>query len=358
MKKQDVILSASRGGPATTSGRSLNGGTSAPGIILPDGHYNGDSSGAGSPALKLAEPGAGAPDDDILIELDGVHKAFGAKPILAGATIAIRRGEAVGIIGASGTGKSTTLRLMAGLLAPDRGSVKVMGTPRSGLLADDPALARRVRVGMVFQNGALFDSLTVGENVGFTLLEHSRAPPATVRAAVAAALAAVGLSGVERLYPSELSGGMRKRVALARAIISDPTGRYALDGPDGDGEGGEEGSLPPEQVIMYDEPTAGLDPVASTVIEDLIRSLHTPPGKGGASPALDVNGPLPGGGGVSSYIVVTHQHSTIRRAVDRLVFLHGGRVVWQGSVQEFDTTDEPIVRQFASGSLDGPIKYE
>jgi ABC-type transporter Mla maintaining outer membrane lipid asymmetry ATPase subunit MlaF len=309
-----------------------------------------------SAATPTTHP-SGSPDDDVLIELDGVHKAFGAKPILAGASIAIRRGEAVGIIGASGTGKSTTLRLMAGLLAPDAGCVRVMGTPRSGLLADDPALARRVRVGMVFQNGALFDSLTVGENVGFTLLEHSRAPPATVKSAVAAALAAVGLSGVERLYPSELSGGMRKRVALARAIIADPTGQYGLE----DGPAHEHGpangptSSPPEQVIMYDEPTAGLDPVASTVIEDLIRSLHTPPG---TRAATDGAGPLPGGGGVSSYIVVTHQHSTIRRAVDRLVFLHGGKVVWQGSVEEFDSTDEPIVRQFASGSLDGPIKYE
>ena len=302
-----------------------------------------------------------------------MHKAFGAKPILAGATIAVRRGEAVGIIGASGTGKSTTLRLMAGLLAPDAGCVRVMGTPRSGLLADDPALARKVRVGMVFQNGALFDSLTVGENVGFTLLEHTAAPPAVVRAAVAAALSAVGLSGVERLYPSELSGGMRKRVALARAIITDPTGGCETGSGRGK-EGGGDGSAaaddddddpdgpPPERVIMYDEPTAGLDPVASTVIEDLIRSLHTPAGgAAGSMSSLTAGGSTSGsvpGGGVSSYIVVTHQHSTIRRAVDRLVFLHGGAVVWQGSVAEFDTTDEPIVRQFASGSLDGPIRYE
>ena len=297
-----------------------------------------------------------------------MHKAFGAKPILAGASIQVRRGEAVGIIGASGTGKSTTLRLMAGLLAPDAGCVRVMGQARSGLLADDPALARKVRVGMVFQNGALFDSLTVGENVGFTLLEHTAAPPSAVRAAVAAALSAVGLSGVERLYPSELSGGMRKRVALARAIITDPSGsaesgwgREKKRGGHSDAEDGLEDAPPPERVIMYDEPTAGLDPVASTVIEDLIRSLHTPPPAPGASISLtnggSSNGSIPGGG-VSSYIVVTHQHSTIRRAVDRLVFLHGGAVVWQGSVEEFDTTDEPIVRQFASGSLDGPIRYE
>jgi ABC-type transporter Mla maintaining outer membrane lipid asymmetry ATPase subunit MlaF len=364
--RQSLFLSArANGGEApSTSGRGggngYQNGSAASTIILPGGRYSPTSTPLASPP---------PPDSDVLIELDAVHKAFGAKPILAGATIAVRRGEAVGIIGASGTGKSTTLRLMAGLLAPDAGCVRVCGTPRSGLLADDPALARKVRVGMVFQNGALFDSLTVGENVGFTLLEHSAtASPSAIRAAVAAALSAVGLSGVERLYPSELSGGMRKRVALARAIITDPTGdgRWSSGGGTRGGHDGGEGvdadAPPPERVIMYDEPTAGLDPVASTVIEDLIRSLHTPPGGSGAS-SLAAGGSANGegvapGGGVSSYIVVTHQHSTIRRAVDRLVFLHGGAVVWQGSVAEFDSTDEPIVRQFASGSLDGPIRYE
>ena len=371
---QSLYLSgrAADGQAASTSGRGGGNGSGSQGngspappppqstITLPGGRPYAPTPLAAAHLL----PGVG--DDDaapVLIELDAVHKAFGAKPILAGASIAVRRGEAVGIIGASGTGKSTTLRLMAGLLAPDAGCVRVMGAPRSGLLADDPAAAAKVRVGMVFQNGALFDSLTVGENVGFTLLEHTAARPATVRAAVAAALSAVGLSGVERLYPSELSGGMRKRVALARAIITDPDGdgRWSQSGGAGGGEGVDLDAPPPERVIMYDEPTAGLDPVASTVIEDLIRSLHTPPGSGMAGSGLAAGGSTAGfvpGGGVSSYIVVTHQHSTIRRAVDRLVFLHGGAVVWQGSVAEFDTTDEPIVRQFASGSLDGPIRYE
>jgi ABC-type transporter Mla maintaining outer membrane lipid asymmetry ATPase subunit MlaF len=180
----------------------------------------------------------------------------------------------------------------------------------------------------------------------------------------------VGLSGVESLYPSELSGGMKKRVALARAIVKDL------------GAGDDE----PEELIMYDEPTAGLDPVASTVIEDLIRSMHEPDaasslassddGGGGAVAAAGAangaaagaaNGAGGGGeahgrrrpatGGITSYVVVTHQHSTIRRAVDRIIFLHAGVVVWEGSVAEFDATEEPIVRQFASGSLQGPIVY-
>jgi ABC-type transporter Mla maintaining outer membrane lipid asymmetry ATPase subunit MlaF len=181
---------------------------------------------------------------------------------------------------------------------------------------------------MVFQNAALFDSLTVGENVGFLLYEHSSLPVNIIKQRVAASLAKVGLKGVENLYPSELSGGMKKRVALARAVVSDLKGDGA------------------EQLIMYDEPTAGLDPVASTVVEDLIRSLQVSSEDGGGS-----------AGNISSYIVVTHQHSTIRRAVDRIIFLHQGMVVWQGTTAEFDSTDEPIVRQFAEGSLEGPISY-
>ncbi|KAK9916055.1 hypothetical protein WJX75_007892 [Coccomyxa subellipsoidea] len=279
---------------------------------------------------SLTSSSARTDDNEILIELKDVHKSFGNKKILRGVNIKIRRGETVGIIGGSGTGKSTTLRLMAGLLAPDSGEVQILGQTRKGLLADDPELAERLKVGMVFQNGALFDSLTVGENVGFMLYEHTALPHDRIEAIVAESLSAVGLSGVEQLLPSELSGGMRKRVALARAIVRDDL--HAND----------------EQVVMYDEPTAGLDPVASTVVEDLIRSMHASPTSNGAGPRS----------GITSYIVVTHQHSTIRRAVDRIIFLHEGLVVWEGPVEEFDSTDEPIVRQFASGSLTGPIKYE
>ena len=258
----------------------------------------------------------------MLIEFEGVSKAFGDKLILRDATFKIRRGEAVGIIGASGTGKSTTLRLAAGLLQPDTGTIRIQGQQRVGLLSDNDEDDGHLRVGMVFQNAALFDSLTVGQNVGFLLYEHSTLPEAKIKELVADSLSKVGLRGVEDLYPSELSGGMKKRVALARAVVSDLRSDV-------------------EQVIMYDEPTAGLDPVASTVVEDLMRSLHN----------------ADGSTGISSYIVVTHQHSTIRRAVDRIIFLHQGKVVWEGTVGEFDTTDEPIVRQFAEGSLEGPISY-
>lgn len=352
-----------------------------------------------SDAPSLARRSSSSSDDNEppLIELINVSKSFGSKQILRDATISIRRGEAVGIIGGSGTGKSTTLRLMAGLLAPDSGEVRIAGIPRKGLLSDDPDADGRVRVGLVFQSGALFDSLTVGENVGFLLYEHSDLPEARVKAAVADALASVGLSGVEGLYPAELSGGMRKRVALARAIVRDRGGGSGGGGGGGNGSGSarrrkEEAAAassspssslaappPRDQVIMYDEPTAGLDPVASTVIEDLIRSLG--PKRKKKRTKKNENSSFFGGGDdggdgddldddsfsssessdpavCAAHIVVTHQHSTIRRAVDRLVFLHQGSVAWEGTVEEFDASDAPIVRQFREGRLDGPIKYE
>lgn len=286
-----------------------------------------------------------AADPDVLIEFKDVYKTFGDKPILQGATFKIRRGEAVGIIGASGTGKSTTLRIAAGLLAPDKGDVFILGKKRQGLLSDSKE-EEDLKVGMVFQNAALFDSLTVGRNVGFLLYEHSDLPAKEIEKQVSRSLSKVGLRGVENLYPSELSGGMKKRVALARAVVSDV-------------KSGQ------EQVIMYDEPTAGLDPVASTVVEDLMRDLHSENAglqMGSMTETLAENGTLTVSPrepikGISSYIVVTHQHSTIRRAVDRIIFLHKGRVVWEGPTSEFDTTDEPIVRQFADGTLNGPISY-
>uniref|UniRef100_A0A0D6QVM5 ABC transporter domain-containing protein n=1 Tax=Araucaria cunninghamii TaxID=56994 RepID=A0A0D6QVM5_ARACU len=266
-------------------------------------------------------------DSDCLIECRNVHKSFGEKHILRGVSFKIRYGEAVGIIGPSGTGKSTILKIMAGLLAPDKGEVYICGKKRHGLISDEDI--EGLRIGLVFQSAALFDSLTVRENVGFVLYEHSKLPHERIAQLVTESLEAVGLKEVEDRLPSELSGGMKKRVALARAIIFDDSHRATAP-----------------EVVMYDEPTAGLDPIASTVVEDLIRSVHI---KG-----CDARGKP---GKIASYVVVTHQHSTIRRAVDRLLFLHEGQVVWQGMTHEFDTSTNPIVRQFAVGSLEGPIQY-
>ncbi|KAK1294008.1 hypothetical protein QJS10_CPA16g00180 [Acorus calamus] len=203
---------------------------------------------------------------DILIECKDVHKSFGEKQVLRGVSFKIRHGEAVGIIGPSGTGKSTILKIMAGLLAPDKGEVHICGRKRHGLVDDD---------GFLVYELAWYENSCMQKNQIAELVTET--------------LAAVGLKGVEDLMPSELSGGMKKRVALARSIIFDNTKE----------------SIEPE-VVLYDEPTAGLDPIASTVVEDLIRSVHL---KG-----KDAMGKP---GNIASYAVVTHQHSTIRRAVDR-----------------------------------------
>lgn len=253
-----------------------------------------------------------------LIELRGVSKAFGENKVLDRADLRIYPGEALAVIGPSGTGKSTVLRIIAGLLAPDEGEVYIGGKRRKGLIEDapDPLL-----ISMVFQQAALFDSLTVEENVGFLLYQHSRLSRRRIRQLVEERLEMVGLSGISRRYPSELSGGMRKRVSFARAIMVNP------ENPD---------DTP--AVLLYDEPTAGLDPIASTVIEDLVRSLQCPQR------------------GCQSYVMVTHQESTIRRTADRVLFLYQGRVQWQGKVHELDTTDTPLIRQFFSGSVEGPIQ--
>ncbi|RCJ20737.1 ABC transporter ATP-binding protein [Nostoc minutum NIES-26] len=253
-----------------------------------------------------------------LIELKGVSKTFGNNKVLDNVDLTIYRGEALGIIGPSGTGKSTILRVIAGLLNPDEGEIYIQGVRRDGLIEDsvDP-----VGIGMVFQQAALFDSLTVDENVGFLLYQHSKLSRSRIHELVKEKLEMVGLSEIGHLYPSELSGGMRKRVSFARAIMSNPDN--PKDSP---------------EVLLYDEPTAGLDPIASTVIEDLIRQLQL------------------ANGVCSTYAIVTHQDSTIRRTADRLVFLYQGKVQWQGTVSEIESTDHPLIKQFMSGNVQGPIQ--
>lgn len=266
---------------------------------------------------QSAESAADCTDPTPLIELRGIRKTFGSNRVLNDLDLTMQRGEAIAIIGPSGTGKSTILRIIAGLLPADAGDVYVSGQRRAGLIEDaqDP-----VGIGMVFQQAALFDSLTVEENVGFLLYQHSNLSSSEIRSLVSDVLEMVGLPDIGDRYPAELSGGMRKRVSFARAIISNPenpTDRPAL--------------------LLYDEPTAGLDPIASTVIEDLIRDIQRSRGCG-------------------SYIIVTHQDSTIRRTADRVIFLHEGKIQWNGEISEIDRTDNPFVRQFFSGDIKGPIQ--
>ena len=252
-----------------------------------------------------------------LIEIKGVSKSFGSNVVLDEVDLTIYPGEALAIIGPSGTGKSTILRIIAGLLAPDAGEVYVQGQRRQGLIEDAPD---PIAIGMVFQQAALFDSLTIEENVGFLLYQHSKLPRSRIREIVNHRLEMVGLAGVGDRYPAELSGGMRKRVSFARAIMSNPDNFQGTP-----------------SLLLYDEPTAGLDPIASTVIEDLIRELQC---------EAEI---------CSTYAIVTHQDTTIRRTADRIIFLYQGKVQWEGTVSETDTTDNPLIRQFFSGSVQGPI---
>jgi phospholipid/cholesterol/gamma-HCH transport system ATP-binding protein len=269
-------------------------------------------------AVTTVNPGVTKSAPEVpLIELRGVTKAFGDNVILDRVNLKIDQGEALVIIGPSGTGKSTILRMIAGLMPIDQGTIYINGEKRQGLIEDqsDP-----ISISMVFQQAALFDSLTVEQNVGFLLFQHSNLSPRQIRGLVDEKLEMVGLSGTNNQFPSELSGGMRKRVSFARSIMSDPNNPKSRP-----------------EIVLYDEPTAGLDPIASTVIENLVRDLQCTKR------------------GCGTYIMVSHQHSTIRRTADRIVFLYGGKVQWIGTVEEIDTTDNPLVRQFFSGSVDGPI---
>jgi phospholipid/cholesterol/gamma-HCH transport system ATP-binding protein len=253
-----------------------------------------------------------------IIQLRGICQKFGDNVILDGVDVDIYKGEGLGIIGPSGTGKSTILRIIAGLLTPDSGSVYILGQKRLGSIEDaqDP-----LYIGMVFQQAALFDSLTVEENVGFRMIQQSKLSRKKIRSLVEDKLSLVGMKGVADRYPDQLSGGMKKRVSFARAIMSNP--ERPEDNP---------------EVLLYDEPTAGLDPIASTVIEDLVRNLQTVTG------------------GCETHVMVTHQDSTIRRTTDRIIFLHKGKVQWNGRTADIDSTQDPVVRQFFSASTEGPIR--
>jgi phospholipid/cholesterol/gamma-HCH transport system ATP-binding protein len=246
-----------------------------------------------------------------MIAMRGLRKRLGRKQVLDGVSLDVDKGETLVVLGPSGTGKSVLLKHVIGLMAPDEGSIEVDGYEIVGL--DERGLAEvRRHFGMLFQGSALFDSMTVGENVGLGLREHTRMSDAEIRARVAERLEWVGLKGVEDMKPASLSGGMRKRVGLARAIAMDPA------------------------YILYDEPTTGLDPIMSDVINQLIRELQARLG-------------------VTS-IVVTHDMRSAYHVGDRLALLFGGKLVFEGVPEEFRATRDPMVRQFIEGSSEGPIQ--
>ena len=251
-----------------------------------------------------------------VVEMRDLTMQWGSKPVLDKVSLCMQPGERIAVVGPSGAGKSTVLRLLAGLQVPTAGELRLFGEPQEYLRLDQ---RRPPDVRLVFQNPALLASLTVEENVGFLLMRLGRLKPLQIRERVQQCLEAVGLNDVADKYPGQLSGGMQKRVSFARALIDDPDR--------------EEGAMP---LLLYDEPTAGLDPVASTRIEDLIVKTTTV--ARGCS------------------VVVSHVHSTIERSAERIVMLYGGRFQWDGTVDEYRSTDNPYVVQFRTGNLRGPMQ--
>ncbi len=246
------------------------------------------------------------------IRVRGLHKAFGTHQVLAGLDLDVAEQESVVVIGGSGTGKSVLLKCILGILEPDAGTIEVDGHNVVGLkgAARDQLLRK---FGMLFQNAALFDSLSVWENVSFALIQRDKMDKKSARHAAIDKLAQVGLrENVADLYPAELSGGMKKRVGLARAIATDP------------------------EIIFFDEPTTGLDPIMGDVINDLIVSCVQELG--------------------ASTLSITHDMASARKIAHRVAMLFEGKIIWQGPVAEVDTTDNPYVQQFVHGRAEGPIR--
>ncbi len=239
-----------------------------------------------------------------VIELIGVHKSFGSLEVLCGVDLALAKGETTVIIGESGVGKSVVLKHIVGLLRPDHGEVRYHGRSLGGMGSRQLA-ELRTNFGFLFQLGALFDSLTVGENVGFPIAEHRKLKGREVERIVAEKLGMVGLDGIQDKKPADLSGGQRKRVALARAIALDP------------------------EVVLYDEPTTGLDPPRADVINELIIKLKGETGATG--------------------IVVTHDMASANKVADRIIMLYEGKFIFDGAPAEIAGTDDPRVRRFIEG---------
>ncbi len=243
---------------------------------------------------------------DPVIEFRQVHKSFNHTPVLAGMDLAIRPAETVTIIGGSGIGKSVTLKLIVGLLKPEAGQILVEGEDVVPL-TEDQLIRVRKKIGMVFQGSALFDSMSVGENIAYPLREHTAKSEEGIRQRIRETLHLVGLEGIEDKDPTELSGGMRKRVALARAIALAP------------------------RIILYDEPTTGLDPTNTEKINELI---------------VDMDEKL----GVTS-VVVTHDMRSAFKISDRIALLYQGKIAIAGTPSEIEGSDLPLVRQFIAGTM-------
>jgi phospholipid/cholesterol/gamma-HCH transport system ATP-binding protein len=261
----------------------------------------------GAPAPSIHRPDeSSAP----LVDVQDIHVAYGPRKIIHGVSLTVRPREIVCIIGGSGSGKSTILRACIGAISPVQGDVCIEGRSlHTGTRAEQVAV--RKRFGVLFQSGALIGSLTVGDNVAMPLRQHTKLDESTIKIVVLLKLGQVGLADTQELFPSQLSGGMRKRAGLARALALDPP------------------------LVFCDEPSAGLDPISVGAIDKLLLDLRQALGLGA--------------------LVVTHELPSVMRIADRIVMLHGGVLIFNGTREEFQSTDEPHVVQFRTGSPDGPI---
>ncbi len=250
---------------------------------------------------------------ETMIEITDLYKSFGSLQVLRGVNLSVNKGESMTVIGGSGSGKSVLMKHIIGLLYPDKGQVRVAGQLLNDL--DDHQLNEiRKKFGMLFQMAALFDSLTVWENVGFGLKQHTKLSDREIRDIATEKLALVGLKNVEDKMPVDLSGGMRKRVGLARALAMDA------------------------EIILYDEPTTGLDPITADAINDLI---------------VDLRKKL----GVTS-VAITHDMHSAYKISDRIAMLYKGEILEVGTPDQIRNTTNPIVKQFITGSAVGPITAE
>ena len=248
-----------------------------------------------------------------MLELIDLHKSFGGNHVLRGASLKVEKGESMVVIGGSGSGKSVLIKHIIGTLKPDKGSVLIDGVDIA-TLSENELYETRKRFGMLFQMAALFDSMRVWENVAFALMRHGKLKENDAKEIAIEKLRMVGLVGVENLMPSELSGGMKKRVGLARAIAHEP------------------------EILLYDEPTTGLDPIMADAINDLIIEMKQ---------KLSVTS-----------VAITHDMHSAYKIADRIAMLYQGRIIEIGTPDEIKSTGNAIVRQFITGSAVGPIKVE
>ena len=246
-----------------------------------------------------------------MINLIDIHKSFGNNIVLNGLDLLIEVGKVTVIIGQSGGGKSVLLKHMIGLIRPDKGKVEVDGQDIT-TLSERQLNEIRKRFGMLFQEAALFDSMTVGQNVAFPLVEHTKLPRSRIREVVNEKLAHVGLRGVEDKMPSELSGGMKKRVGLARAIALEP------------------------EIILFDEPTTGLDPIMADAIDQLIIDIQS---------RLNV-----------TCVVISHDIGGTFKIAHKIAMLYQGKIIEYGTPEEIENGRNPILKQFLEGKMEGPIR--